>query len=215
MIAKGLHFPNVTLVGIVNADMGLFMPDFRAAERSFQLLTQVAGAQPDAEKSRGKFSCRPVPRSILRSCSPRSMITKVFTRRRSAVREELKYPPFGHMMIVHFRGEDPAEIMAAATALMEKIQPCIDPETIVSEPAPAPIERVKGKYRYMATFRYGRLAPAPPRPASRNLLRPSSDSRNLRGCGRHFHAVDSCFNLFRQNIWRRNSVSCEKFLISD
>ena len=49
--------------------------------------------------------------------------------------------------------------MAAATALMEKIQPCIDPETIVSEPAPAPIERVKGKYRYMATFRSGRLAP--------------------------------------------------------
>ena len=56
---------------------------------------------------------------------------------------------------------------------------------------------------------------APPRPASRNLLRPSSGCRNLRGCGRHFHAVDSCFNLFRQNIWRRNSVSCEKFLISD
>ena len=82
-----------------------------------------------------------------------------FYQEEIAVREELKYPPFGHMMIVHFRGEDPAEIMAAATALMEKIQPCIDPETIVSEPAPAPIERVKGKYRYMATFRYGRLAP--------------------------------------------------------
>lgn len=158
MIAKGLHFPNVTLVGIVNADMGLFMPDFRAAERSFQLLTQVAGRAGRGEV-KGEV--------LVQTCSPFNPPIMFaaehdyegFYQEEIAVREELKYPPFGHMMIVHFRGEDPAEIMAAATALMEKIQPCIDPETIVSEPAPAPIERVKGKYRYMATFRYGRLAP--------------------------------------------------------
>ena len=63
------------------------------------------------------------------------------------------------MMIVHFRGDDPSEIQEEAAALMEKIRPFIDPDTIVSEPAPAPIERVKGKYRYMAAFRGGKLAP--------------------------------------------------------
>ena len=61
-------------------------------------------------------------------------------------------------MIVHFRGEDPAEIQRTAADLMEKIRPKLDPETVVSDPAPAPIERVKGKYRFMAIFRYGKLA---------------------------------------------------------
>lgn len=111
------------------------MPDFRAAERSFQLLTQVAGRAGRGEV-KGEV--------LVQTCSPFNPPIMFaaehdyegFYQEEIAVREELKYPPFGHMMIVHFRGEDPAEIMAAATALMEKIQPCIDPETIVSEPAP-------------------------------------------------------------------------------
>ena len=158
MIAKGLHFPNVTLVGIVNADMGLNMPDFRAAERSFQLLTQVAGRAGRGEM-RGEV--------LVQTLSPFNPSIQFaaahdfegFYKEEIVVREELKYPPFGHMMIVHFRGEEPEEIIRTASALMEKIKPYVDADTLLSDPAPAPIERVKGKYRYMATFRYGKLAP--------------------------------------------------------
>lgn len=83
MIAKGLHFPNVTLVGIVNADMGLFMPDFRAAERSFQLLTQVAGRAGRGEVKGEASRADLFPVQSSDHVLPRSMITKVFTRRRS------------------------------------------------------------------------------------------------------------------------------------
>ena len=158
MIAKGLHFPNVTLVGIVNADMGLFMPDFRAAERSFQLLTQVAGRAGRGEV-KGEVlvqTCTPFNPPLMYAAGHDY---EGFYREEIAIREELKYPPFGHMMIVHFRGEDPEGILRTAAELMEKVRPQLDPETIVSEPAPAPIERVKGKYRFMAAFRSGKLAP--------------------------------------------------------
>ena len=199
MIAKGLHFPNVTLVGIVNADMGLFMPDFRAAERSFQLLTQVAGRAGRGEV-KGEV--------LVQTCSPFNPPIMFaaehdyegFYQEEIAVREELKYPPFGHMMIVHFRGEDPAEIMAEATALMEKIQPCLDHRFR----ACARTDRTcQGQIPLHGGFPLWETGSAPPRPAPRDLFRPPPERRNLCGCGCHFHAVDSCFNLFRQNIWRR------------
>ena len=73
------------------------------------------------------------------------------------MREELKFPPYGHVIALHFDGEDPQKIEAYAAQLMERIQPYLDPETEVTEPMPAPIERIKGKFRYMATFRAGKL----------------------------------------------------------
>lgn len=156
MIAKGLDFPNVTFVGVVNADMGLFLPDFRAAERTFQLLTQVAGRAGRGEH-RGEV--------LIQTSNPfNSAITAAanhdcdtFYADELPVREELKFPPYGHVIALHFDGEDPQKIEAYAAQLMERIQPYLDPETEVTEPMPAPIERIKGKFRYMATFRAGKL----------------------------------------------------------
>ena len=80
MIAKGLHFPNVTLVGIINADLALHLPDFRAGERTFQLLTQVAGRQAVANNP-AKFLSRPTRHSVRRFNSRAIMISPVTSGR--------------------------------------------------------------------------------------------------------------------------------------
>ena len=157
MIAKGLDFPQVTLVGIVNADQGLYIPDFRAAERTFQLLTQVSG-----RAGRGGVAGE----VIVQTCSPFNIAIKAavehdwesFYSDELLVRKELKYPPFGHLIAVHFNGVDAAAVESYATGFMSRIASAIDPETITSEPSPAPIERIKGKCRYIAIFRGGRMA---------------------------------------------------------
>ena len=156
MIAKGLDFPQVTLVGIVNADQGLYIPDFRAAERTFQLLTQVSG-----RAGRGGVAGE----VVVQTCSPFNIAIKAaiehdwesFYGDELLVRKELKYPPFGHLIAVHFNGEDPTMIESYASGFMTRIASALDKETVVSEPVPAPIERIKGKCRYIAIFRGGNM----------------------------------------------------------
>ncbi len=156
MIAKGLDFPNVTFVGVINADMGLFLPDFRASERTFQLLTQVAGRAGRGEH-RGEV--------LIQTSNPfNSAITAAaehdcdtFYADELPIREELKFPPYGHLLTLHFDGEDPSAIEQFARRLMTRIGPFLDPETEVTEPMPCPIERIKGRYRYQAVFRAGKL----------------------------------------------------------
>lgn len=156
MIAKGLHFPNVTFVGIVNADMGMMMPDFRAAERGFQLITQVAG-----RAGRGGIKGEVLIQTHYPFNPSIQFAAKHdyegFYEEEMLVRSELKYPPFGHLIAVHFRSEDKDKIEAYASSVMENIRSYIDLETTVSEPSPAPVERIKGKYRYIAMFRGGKL----------------------------------------------------------
>jgi primosomal protein N' (replication factor Y) len=74
------------------------------------------------------------------------------------VRKELGYPPFGHLIAVRFGGEEPEKILSYAGGFMDRVAPALDKATVVSEPAPAPIERVKGSYRYLAIFRGGQMA---------------------------------------------------------
>ena len=158
MIAKGLDFPNVTFVGVVNADMGLYTPgDFRAQEHAFQLLTQVSG-----RAGRGG-----IPGEVLiQTCAPFNSAIQFaaehdygsFFAEEIELRKELEYPPFNHVMLVHFRGADPEQVLLTAKRLMEKIRPVIAPDTKVTEPAPAPVERIAGKYRFVALFMGMKLA---------------------------------------------------------
>ena len=157
MIAKGLDFPNVTLVGVINADMGLFIDDFRATERTFQLLTQVAGRAGRGDM-RGDV--------IFQTCTPYNAAIQAaanhdcqaFYEEELPVREALSLPPYGHVIVLRFIGEDPGVLQNYAEELLRKVQPYLSPETNVSEPAPCPIERMKGKYRYMIMFRGGNLS---------------------------------------------------------
>ena len=146
MVAKGLDFERVTLVGVINADMGLLLPDFRAEERTFQLLTQVAGRAGRA-RLRGEV--------FLQTRNPKnSVITfalrhdyKGFLDLLLSERQLLHYPPFGRIVGIEFRGpiEERVERVAIEwTGIFRRIKQDVQ----ILGPEPAFIGRVKRQYRY-------------------------------------------------------------------
>lgn len=148
MIAKGLHFPDVTLVGVINADASLAMPDFRAEERTFQLLTQVAG-RAGRGMVRGEVilqTCKPENETIL--CAAEQDF-EGFVEYDMEAREIMKYPPFSHLILVHFRGEDETAVRVFASGFTEELSRVAGPDVRIQGPGPAPIDRIKGKYRFM------------------------------------------------------------------
>jgi len=150
MIAKGLDFPNVTLVGVINADTGLHLPDFRAAERSFQLVTQVAG-----RTGRGTRGGRVVvqtfsPDHYAIECASRHDYRK-FAETETEIRSALNYPPFGAMVRIIFRGESEARTQAFAAELGGAMQEYFDSHQVAARllgPTPAPIARLRRKFRF-------------------------------------------------------------------
>ena len=156
MIAKGLHFPNVTLVGIINADQGLSMPDFRAPERTFQLITQVAG-----RAGRGDFPGEVIlqtrqPENDAIDCAV-NFDFDGFCEYDLEFREMLGFPPFTRLIAVHFRGEDENKVRLYGEEIVKELQPYILEGTSISAPLPAPVERIKGKYRYVVTIKGTKL----------------------------------------------------------
>jgi primosomal protein N' (replication factor Y) (superfamily II helicase) len=150
MIAKGLDFPDVTLVGVVNADTALSLPDFRAAERAFQLVTQVAGRTGRGPKGGRVLVQTYNPDHAAIRAAVRHDYT-AFAAGELPVREALGYPPFGVMIRLVVRG--PVERAAAefakclADALREKLSG-VEGGARVLGPAPAPFARLRGKYRF-------------------------------------------------------------------
>ena len=154
MIAKGLDFPNVTLVGVIFADLGLHLPDFRAAERTFQLLTQVAG-----RAGRGDVPGQVVVQSYtpyhpaLHHALKHDFIG--FFNEEMPTRTALEFPPSTHMVIVHFRSETEEQAALAAEGFAKVVRKRLDPDVIMSGPAPAPIAKARRFFRYQLTFRGG------------------------------------------------------------
>jgi primosomal protein N' (replication factor Y) len=146
MIAKGHDIPNVTLVAVVNADVGLALPDFRAAERTFQLLTQAAG-----RAGRGN-----VPGIVLiQTLNPDHYAIRcaaaqdyeAFYTKEIEFRRLLSYPPFGALANVVVRAAREEEALTRSAALGRLLQPA--PEGLrVLGPAPAAVARLKNEYRY-------------------------------------------------------------------
>lgn len=152
MIAKGLHFPNVTLVGIIYADLSLHIPDFRAQERTFQLLTQVSG-----RAGRGEISGKVVVQTYT-PFNPAIQFAvnhdyEGFFADEMEIRNALSYPPAGHLITVHFRGEDESKVANCAENFAKAMQPFLHEQIFVSGPAASPIERIKGKFRYQLIYR--------------------------------------------------------------
>ncbi len=150
MIAKGHDVPRVTLVGVVLADISLNLPDFRAAERTFQLLAQVAGRAGRGDEP---------GRVIIQTYSPdhysiRAALQHDFSRfadQELDYRRQLDYPPFARAVNIRFEGADSEEVVAYAERFAECLQALIQdhvPEALVLGPAPAPIEKMKGRVRW-------------------------------------------------------------------
>lgn len=154
MVAKGHDIHNVTLVGIINADMSLHIPDFRSSERTYQLLMQVSG--------RAGRGMRP-GRVILQTLKPdhpaiQGVVKRdyaSFAAEELALRRVMGYPPFTYLILVGFEGENQIDVENYAVS-MGKIARGILPtegEAVVLGPAPAPIVFLRGKSRYQMYLR--------------------------------------------------------------
>lgn len=155
MIAKGLDFPFVTLVGVINADVAMNLPDFRASERTFQLLTQVAGRAGRGERGGEVIIQTALPKHH----AIRAAITHdyhAFAERELADRADPRYPPHVRLINVVVSGTDEfavqEEAERAATWLRDQIAAAGIPVSITG-PAPAPIDRIRGRWRWHLLLR--------------------------------------------------------------
>jgi primosomal protein N' (replication factor Y) (superfamily II helicase) len=149
MIAKGLDFPNVTLVGVINADTALHFPDFRAAERTFQLVTQVAGRTGRGDRG---------GRVLVQTFSPEHPAIAaavkhdfaLFAAKELPIRKSLRYPPFASMIRLVVRGpvEVPTGEFAQEVVRQLQIRLKGAPDMRVLGPAPAPIARLRNNFRF-------------------------------------------------------------------
>jgi primosomal protein N' (replication factor Y) len=152
MIAKGLHFPNVTLVGIVNADMGLHLPDFRASERTFQLLTQVAGraGRGDVEGEVVVQSYTPFHPAIQFA---RHHDFEGFYEQEIEWRRKMGQPPFTHFVLITVRSPHEERARFSTETLHRRLKDVLPSNVTLGEPAPAPIEKSHGNFRHHIAIR--------------------------------------------------------------
>ncbi len=162
MVTKGHDLPNVTLVGVLNADAALAFPDFRAAERSFQQLVQVAGRSGRSERPGTVIIQTFQPEHPAIALAARHAVN-AFAKRELVDRRELGYPPFSHLALVRVSAVDErvAQREAARLAGVARTNSHRDVELL--GPAPAPIARVKNRWRFRFMLRT---------PTERRLLRP-------------------------------------------
>ena len=154
MIAKGLHFPNVTLVGIIHADLSLHIPDFRAGERTFQLLTQVAGraGRGDVEGEVFVQSFTPFHPAIQYA---RRHDYAGFYDQEIEFREQLKYPPLSRIALLTLKGRNEDKVRFSADHLRRELERELASlkDLVLAGPAPAPLARAESHYRYQLMLR--------------------------------------------------------------
>ncbi len=151
MIAKGLDFPEVTLVGVLNADVGLHRPDFRAAERTFQVLTQVAGRAGRADKP-GEVLVQTYNPDHYAIAAAQNHDYRAFYEQEIATRHQNLYPPFVELANIIFSDEDADEALNTARRAAVSLQ---DMGVFFKKgkvqflgPAEAPLYKLRGRYRY-------------------------------------------------------------------
>ena len=153
MIAKGLDFPNVTLVGVLNADTGLGLPDFRASEHTFDLLSQVSGRAGRANKQ-GQV--------IIQTFNPDHYAIKDaqahdyerFFRHEMALRHQAGYPPYYYTVRLMTSHPEEARAAQAMTTIHQQLIHGLAPSTIILGPTPRAIARMKRRYYYQIVIKY-------------------------------------------------------------
>ena len=158
MIAKGHDFPNVTLVGVISADVGLGLADFRASERTFQLLTQVAGRAGRGERAGEAVvqTLYPGHYSIEFACRQHYA---AFFEREIAYRRGMRYPPLTALINGLVRGRSFEEAMQTAREIVRRLEPAAASGAFsVLGPAPAPLGRLRGEHRVQFFLKGSRRA---------------------------------------------------------
>ena len=146
MVVKGHHFPNVTLVGVIVADSSLNLEDYRAVERTFQTLVQVAGRAGREEKGNVIIQTyNPDHYAIIDS---QKQDYDLFYNQEVSLRKMLKYPPFCDIIMIGFTGKDLNEIQKLSNLVYKKLKSVINDEILIYKPVPAPIDKIKNKYRW-------------------------------------------------------------------
>ncbi len=151
MISKGLDFPGVTLVGVLNADLGLCIPDPRAAERTFQLLTQVAG-----RAGRGDIDGE----VIIQTYTPHAAAiqyarrhdTDGFAENELGLRQQFNFPPFRHLSVLTVRSVQEELADFSLRTLHKRLLGVLPHGVEITEPAPAPIPKAHGQFRFQCTI---------------------------------------------------------------
>ena len=156
MIAKGLHFPNVTLVGIINADLALHLPDFRAGERTFQLLTQVAGRAGRGETSGEVFVQTYTPFSPSIQFARHHDFAGYF-QQELEFRERCDFPPFKHAILITVRSAHEGRAKLSAETLRRRLKEALPEAFILGDATPAPLEKLQGQFRFHILIRGGAI----------------------------------------------------------
>ena len=148
MVVKGHHFPNVTLVGVIAADSSLNIDDYRANERTFQILTQVAG-RAGRENLPGKVVIQTYnPDNFSIICAQKQNYD-LFYETEIALREQLKYPPFCDIILIGLNSYQEAEIKNVSSKIYQYLEQRLNKEEFkVLRPMPCPIDKIQNRYRW-------------------------------------------------------------------
>jgi primosomal protein N' (replication factor Y) len=162
MIAKGLHFPRVTCVGVINADLALQIPDFRASERVFQLLMQVSGRSGRGQLPGEVFVQTRVPFHPAIQFA-RHHDYDGFAEQELEFRRSLHYPPYERFILITARGRDEEKTQYVIEQLARELERLDLPGTEITGPSPSPIAKVEGRYRFQIFLRVRRITAVTPR----------------------------------------------------
>ncbi|SET81041.1 replication restart DNA helicase PriA [Oceanobacillus limi] len=153
MIAKGLDFENVTLVGVLTADSMLHIPDFRSSEKTFQLLTQVSG-RAGRHKLTGEV--------IVQTYTPDHYSIELasrydynqFFQQEMKMRKTFHYPPYYYLALITVSHQNHVKVVQVTQQIVQQLLTCVERNTVVLGPTPSPIARMKDRYRYQCMIKY-------------------------------------------------------------
>lgn len=146
MIVKGHHFPNVTLVGVITADSNLNSEDYKAVEKTFQTLVQVAGRSGREEK--GKVIIQTYNPDHYAILDAKKQDYDLFYKTEIDFRKMLNYPPFCDIIVIRFNGENINEIKNISNNVYQKLNSLNSNEFLIYKPVPSPVDKIKNKYRW-------------------------------------------------------------------
>ncbi|MFC7372117.1 primosomal protein N' [Fictibacillus iocasae] len=153
MIAKGLDFPKVTLVGVLAADSMLHLPDFRASEKTFQLLTQVSGrAGRDVLPGKVVIQTYDCSHYSIQCASEHDYLT--FYNREMLTRRSMQYPPYYFLSMMTVSSPDLLKVVEVSEKAAEYLQSKLNTSSIILGPVASPIARLKDRYRYQVMVKY-------------------------------------------------------------